>query len=225
MSTVTERAQEQLFPIIPKTMQAVVCYGPEDYRLETVDVPVPGPEEILTKVELCGICMGDIKTYRGAPSFWGDAEQPRYVKPPMIPGHEFVCRVVALGPDAEKRGVKVGDRVISEQIVPCWGCRFCNHGQYWMCQKHDLYGFQNNVQGAMAQYMIFTKEGIIHKVPDSIAPDEAILIEPWPARCMPPSAPMWISMTWWWSPAPVRWGWASSAQCACATRKNSSCWT
>ncbi len=47
-----------------------------------------------------------------------------------------------------------------------------------MCQKHDLYGFQNNVQGAMAQYMIFTKEGIIHKVPDSIAPDEAILIEP-----------------------------------------------
>ncbi|EPM67324.1 sorbitol dehydrogenase, partial [Pseudomonas syringae pv. actinidiae ICMP 18804] len=44
--------------------------------------------------------------------------------------------------------------------------------------KHDLYGFQNNVQGAMAQYMIFTKEGIVHKVPDSIAPDEAILIEP-----------------------------------------------
>ncbi len=178
MSTVTERTPEQLSPVIPKTMQAVVCHGPEDYRLETVDVPTPGPDEILTKVELCGICMGDIKTYRGAPSFWGDAEQPRYVKPPMIPGHEFVCRVVALGPGAEKRGVAVGDRVISEQIVPCWSCRFCNHGQYWMCQKHDLYGFQNNVQGAMAQYMIFTKEGIIHKVPDSIAPDEAILIEP-----------------------------------------------
>lgn len=183
MSTVTERTAEQLsqerfHPSIPQTMQAVVCHGPEDYRLEIVQVPTPGPDEILTKVELCGICMGDIKTYRGAPSFWGDADQPRYVKPPMIPGHEFVCRVVALGLGAEKRGVKVGDRVISEQIVPCWGCRFCSHGQYWMCQKHDLYGFQNNVQGAMAQYMIFTKEGIIHKVPDSIAPDEAILIEP-----------------------------------------------
>ncbi|KGS11791.1 iditol 2-dehydrogenase, partial [Pseudomonas coronafaciens] len=114
MSTVTERTAEQLSPVIPTTMQAVVCYGPEDYRLETVDVPTPGPDEILTKVELCGICMGDIKTYRGAPSFWGDAEQPRYVKPPMIPGHEFVCRVVALGPGAEKRGVQVGDRVISE---------------------------------------------------------------------------------------------------------------
>ncbi len=164
--------------MLPDTMHAVVCHGPEDYRLERVPVPRPGPHEILTQVELVGICMGDIKTFRGAPSFWGDAAQPRYVKPPMIPGHEFVCRVVALGEGAEHRGVAIGDRVISEQIVPCWGCRFCNHGQYWMCQKHDLYGFQNNVQGAMAQYMIFTKEGIVHKVPDRIPPDEAILIEP-----------------------------------------------
>ena len=38
MSTVTERPQDQLLPVIPKTMQAVVCHGPEDYRLETVAV-------------------------------------------------------------------------------------------------------------------------------------------------------------------------------------------
>ncbi len=163
---------------LPGTMRAVVCHGPEDYRLEQVPVPRPGPDEILTQVERVGICMGDIKTYRGAPSFWGNAVQPRYVKPPMIPGHEFVCRVVALGANAARRGVRVGERVISEQIVPCWGCRFCNHGQYWMCQKHDLYGFQKNVHGAMAEYMIFTREAIVHSVPDSIPPDEAILIEP-----------------------------------------------
>jgi 2-desacetyl-2-hydroxyethyl bacteriochlorophyllide A dehydrogenase len=163
---------------LPETMRAVVCHGPEDYRLEQVPVPRPGPDEILTRVERVGICMGDIKTYRGAPSFWGNAVQPRYVKPPMIPGHEFVCRVVVLGANAARRGVRVGERVISEQIVPCWGCRFCNHGQYWMCQKHDLYGFQKNVHGAMAEYMIFTREAIVHGVPDSIPPDEAILIEP-----------------------------------------------
>src|SRR5699024_4638303 len=79
---------------IPKTMQAVVCYAPGDYRLEEVDVPTPGPGEILCRVELVGICMSDVKVYHGAPSFWGDDTQPRYVKPPMIPGHEFVCRVV-----------------------------------------------------------------------------------------------------------------------------------
>src|SRR5664279_1796595 len=164
---------------IPATMAAVVCYGPGDYRLETVPVPQPGPLEVLTSVEAVGICAGDIKTYHGAPSFWGDAEQPRYVKPPMIPGHEFIGRVVALGEGAgDKHKINVGDRVISEQIVPCWHCRFCNHGQYWMCQKHDLYGFQNNVNGAMAEYMIYTKEAIVHKVPDSVPIEEAILVEP-----------------------------------------------
>lgn len=179
MTSVSESSKQSTFDgKIPDRMQAIVCYGPMDYRLEEVAVPKPGPNQILTKVELCGICMGDIKTWHGAPSFWGDAEQPRYVKPPMIPGHEFVGRVVALGEGAEERGVKIGERVISEQIVPCWKCRFCNRGQYWMCEKHDLYGFQNNVNGAMAEYMIYPVEGIVHKVPDSIPADEAIIIEP-----------------------------------------------
>lgn len=179
MATVTKFAtHDEVAPHIPDTMRAVVCYAPRDYRLEEVSVPRPGPNEILTKVEMCGICMGDVKTFHGAPSLWGDAQQPQYVKPPVIPGHEFVGRVVALGPGAETRGVRIGDRVISEQIVPCWKCRFCKSGRYWMCEKHDLYGFQSNVNGAMAEYMIYPKEGIVHPVPDDIPADEAILIEP-----------------------------------------------
>ncbi|MDA3920879.1 MAG: alcohol dehydrogenase catalytic domain-containing protein [Salinisphaera sp.] len=184
MSEVTHRPQSAVFDKtslgdIPKTMQAVVCYAPGDYRLEEVDVPTPGPGEMLCRVELAGICMSDVKVYHGAPSFWGDETQPRYVKPPMIPGHEFVCHVAALGEGVESiKGFKVGDRVISEQIVPCWDCRYCKRGQYWMCEKHDLYGFQNNVQGAFAQYMIFTKEGIVHGVPDHVPADEAVLTEP-----------------------------------------------
>jgi len=179
MTSIMESARLVPSDALPATMQAVVCYNPGDYRLEKVPVPVPGPDEVLTKVEACGICMGDVKTFRGAPSFWGDATQPRYVKPPMIPGHEFIGRVVAAGPGGEERHkVRVGDRVISEQIVPCWACRFCTHGQYWMCEKHDLYGFQNNVNGAMAAYMIYPREAIVHKVPDSVPLDEAIVVEP-----------------------------------------------
>ena len=180
MSDVMERAEtKQPTGDIPKTMQAVVCYAPGDYRLEEVEVPTPGPGEILCRVELVGICMSDVKVFHGAPSFWGDETQPRYVKPPMIPGHEFVCHVVALGEGAgEAKNVKIGDRVISEQIVPCWDCRFCNRGQYWMCDKHDLYGFQSNVNGAFAQYMIFTQEGIVHQVPHEVPAEEAVLVEP-----------------------------------------------
>jgi 2-desacetyl-2-hydroxyethyl bacteriochlorophyllide A dehydrogenase len=162
---------------IPEKMRAIVAYAPGDYRLEEVDVPKIGPGEILVKVEACGICAGDIKAYTGAPSFWGDETQPAYIKAPVIPGHEFIGHVAALGEGVT--GFEVGDRVISEQIVPCWNCRFCKRGQYWMCEKHDLYGFQNNVNGGMAEYMKFTKEAINYKVPDDLPIEAAILIEPY----------------------------------------------
>lgn len=161
---------------VPKTMKAVVAYAPGDYRLEEVSVPEIGKGEILVKVEGCGICAGDVKAYDGAPSFWGDEKQPAYIKAPMIPGHEFIGRVVAV--DEDVKGFEIGDRVISEQIVPCWECRFCKRGQYWMCEKHDLYGFQNNVNGGMAEYMKFTKEAINYKVPEELPLEKAILIEP-----------------------------------------------
>ncbi|MBD1555636.1 alcohol dehydrogenase catalytic domain-containing protein [Vibrio sp. S9_S30] len=161
----------------PVTMTAVVAYAPGDYRLEEVETPTVGEGEILAKVEACGICAGDIKSFSGAPSFWGDDTQPAYIKAPMIPGHEFVARVVKVGEGVEE--FAVGDRVISEQIVPCWNCRFCNRGQYWMCQKHDVYGFQNNVNGGMAEYIKFPKEAINFKVPEELPIEKAVLIEPY----------------------------------------------
>ena len=164
---------------LPKTMRAVVAYAPGDYRLETVPVPRAGADDIIVKVEACGICAGDIKSYVGAESFWGGNGQPQYIKAPMIPGHEFVGHVVELGENVEKQGkFKLGDRVISEQIVPCWDCRFCKSGQYWMCEKHDVYGFQNNVNGGFAEYMRYPKESINHQVPQDLSLEKAILVEP-----------------------------------------------
>jgi erythritol/L-threitol dehydrogenase len=165
---------------LPETMRAVVAYAPGDYRLETVPVPRAGADEIIVKVEACGICAGDIKAYVGAESFWGGAGQPPYIKAPMIPGHEFLGHVVEMGENVAKKGsVKLGDRLISEQIVPCWECRFCKSGQYWMCEKHDVYGFQNNVNGGFAEYMRYPKEGINHQVPQDLPIEKAILIEPY----------------------------------------------
>lgn len=48
-----------------------------------------------------------------------------------------------------------------------------------MCEKHDLYGFQNNVNGGMAEYMKFTKEAINYHVPEDLPVEKAILIEPY----------------------------------------------
>jgi len=165
---------------VPTTMRAVVCHGPRDYRLEEVPVPTVGPREVLVRVLGVGICASDIKCYTGAPLFWGDERRQGYCQPPIIPGHEFVGEVVALGEEAgQKRRLAVGDRVISEQIVPCWECRFCRRGQYWMCdRKPDVYGFRQRTPGAMAEYMIFPSDAIVHRVPTSLTLRQAVYIEP-----------------------------------------------
>ena len=165
---------------LPKKMRAIVCHGPEDYRLEEAPLPQVGPGEVLVKILGVGICASDIKCYTGAPLFWGDSQRPAYCEPPVIPGHEFSGRVVALGEGAaEKYGLALGDLAISEQIVPCWHCRFCLRGQYWMCDaKHDVYGFRQRTPGAMAEYMKFPADAINYKVLEGISPRQAVYIEP-----------------------------------------------
>ncbi len=164
---------------LPKTMQAVVCHGPRDYRLEEWAVPQPGPEEVVIRVKTVGVCASDLKCYQGAPLFWGDQHREGYCQPPVIPGHEFVGEVVALGEGAgEKYGLELGDMAISEQIIPCWECRYCKRGQYWMCQPHDIYGFRQKAFGAMAEYMLFPRNALNYKVPGSIPVEHAVFIEP-----------------------------------------------
>ena len=164
---------------IPDTMQAVICHGPENYALEEVAVPRPGPGEALVKVEAVGICASDLKCYHGAAKFWGDANRPAWAETEVIPGHEFVGRVVQLDDEAAERwGIAVGDRVVAEQIVPCWKCRYCVRGQYWMCGPHDMFGFKRANPGAMAEYQVYSRNALVHKVSADLAPAHAAFAEP-----------------------------------------------
>ncbi len=168
-----------LIEAIPKTMAAVVCYGPEDYRLEECKVPVVKAGEVLIRVKSTGICASDIKCYLGAEMFWGNESQKGYCETPVIPGHEFIGEVVALGEGAaEKTGLALGDYAISEQIVPCWQCRYCQRGQYWMCNVHTIYGFKLATMGSWAEYMLFPANALTHKVPKTIPLHHAVFIEP-----------------------------------------------
>lgn len=164
---------------IPTTMQAVVCHGPLDYRLEEVPVPEPGAGEALVRVEACGICASDLKCFHGAAKFWGDANRPAWAERGAIPGHEFVGTVVALDDEAAARwGIAVGDRVVSEQIVPCWKCRYCLRGQYHMCAPHSIYGFKTANPGGMASYMVYDRNALVYKVAGDIPAEHAAFVEP-----------------------------------------------
>ena len=164
---------------IPNTMRALVVYGRDDYRYEdNYPVPACGADDILIKTEGCGICAGDLKCQHGAAMFWGDEIQPAYVKPPFIPGHEFVGIIEYVGENVAD--YQIGDRIAVEQIAPCGECRFCQSGHYWMCQPHEIYGFFENFNGGMAEYVrIPTKRSRIHRVPKELPLEKALCIEPY----------------------------------------------
>lgn len=154
------------FPFRNQTMRAVVQRGAFHYPVEDMPIPAPGPGEALIQIEAAGICAGDRVTYQGlAP--WG-------IDVGVIPGHESVGVVVALGDGAgEAMGITLGDRVTAEVQIPCGTCPSCRKGLFNLCE--DLSGF---LEGGMAQYMLLRKGALVHKVPKSIDKICAAMIEP-----------------------------------------------
>lgn len=157
-------------------MKALRMYAPYDFRIEDVPIPEIGPGEILVRIEGAGICAGDVKTLHGGIRIWGTGPENRYIQAPCIGGHEFVGKVVEVGEGVEN--VAVGDRMISEQIVPCGECVYCLAGDYWMCRQSDVYGFKDHTQGGFAEYMKFHRRGRNHKIPADLPLDIALLTEP-----------------------------------------------
>jgi len=168
-------------PSLPNDMQAVVCRGPGDYRLELVPTPQPGPDELVLKIQACGICSSDLKCRDGAAMYWGDGDRfAPFVKPPMIVGHEFAGEVVALGDGAaEHFNVELGMRVVPEQILPCRQCFYCQRGHYWMCEVHNIFGFQGGVaDGGMAEYLRVPANAVLHPVDPRLSVEDAAFLEP-----------------------------------------------
>ena len=158
-------------------MKALIAKEKGLYELSEIAIPEPGPGEILIKVEGCGICAGDIKASHGTSRFWGGDGMPGYCKPPFIPGHEFFGRVVKATGDIPG-DFRPGERIISEQIVPCGKCWYCKKGMYWLCNPHNVYGFKYHLNGGMAEYAILPKGSVNYHVPDTFTAEQAVLIEP-----------------------------------------------
>ncbi|CAF1435392.1 unnamed protein product [Rotaria sordida] len=157
-------------------MKAVIANGPKDYKL-IYDKPMPKIQDgqVLVKVLASGICSSDLKMYEGNEFYWGvDGRARRGV----IPGHEFVGSVVDIDPSiARDQSISVGDIVVAEQFIACRDqCWFCKNGMDHKCDKLIIYG--QDVDGSMAEYMIYQKGSLVHKVPEDLSPTYAVLAEP-----------------------------------------------
>lgn len=107
----------------------------------TVPVPQPGPDELLVAVRACGVCRTDLHVAEG--------DLPVH-RPQVVPGHEVVGEVVALGPDAGSR-FAVGDRVgIAWLRHTCGVCRYCLRGQENLCPESRYTGWDDD--GGYAEF-------------------------------------------------------------------------
>ena len=94
-------------------MRVIVAHGPKDLRIETREVPQPGPGEVLVRLERGGICGSDLHYYNH-----GGFGSVR-LKEPMILGHEVAGRIEQVAPDVT--GLERGQRVAVGAPTECAG--------------------------------------------------------------------------------------------------------
>ena len=144
-------------------------HGPMDLRLDTAELPKPGPTQIVAKVHACGICGSDIACYLGR------SHEGRYDLGPYVPGHEWCGEVVEVG--SAVTTLKPGDKVVAESVIACNHCQPCKEGMNnSYCQNWLHCGFEPDGYGAMAEY-ILGEEQFTYRVPDSMSYEEGALVE------------------------------------------------
>ena len=155
-----------------RLMRAAVLYGAEDVRMEDVPIPVPGPGEVVARVEVASIDFTDRKVYlRG---------QHPMIKIPGLFGHEWAGTIAAAGPGVEARW-RPGQRVVAANSAPCLAeegavCRQCRRGRQSMCENIQY----NN--GAFAPYILVPSRLVrvnLHEIPADVPPERVVFTEPY----------------------------------------------
>ena len=132
-------------------MKALIFDAPEHPVVRDIEPPAIGPDDVLVRSHVVGICHSDFELLAG-----------RYIIPvdyPIIPGHEWAGEVVEVGDNVH--GLKPGDRVVGECVVGPGG--------------RDHFGF--SISGANAEYFSARAEWL-HVLPDVLTDATGALVEP-----------------------------------------------
>jgi threonine dehydrogenase-like Zn-dependent dehydrogenase len=150
-------------PAKESTMQAARLNAVGQMRIETVEKPVPGPGELLVRVEATGICGSDRHMFRG--------EYPTAL--PVTLGHEFCGIVEALGEGAGR--IAQGTRVTGDPNIACGHCAACRMGRPNLC--HNLVAIGVFRDGGFAEYLVMP-ELQAHALPADLDPVRGAFSEP-----------------------------------------------
>ncbi len=142
------------------TMRAIQVSAPgADFELVNRKIPVPKENEVLIRVEACGICRGDALAKEG---HWPG------IKYPIIPGHEVVGVVEAMGSQVTDR--EIGQRVgVGWHGGHCFRCSACRSGDFSACEHSLTTGISTD--GGYAEYMAARSEVLV-SISDKLSPAE-----------------------------------------------------
>ncbi|AOX20982.1 alcohol dehydrogenase AdhP [Kozakia baliensis] len=141
-----------------KMKAAVVREFGKPLVIEEVDIPEIRPDQILVKVDACGVCHTDLHAARG--------DWPAKPNPPFIPGHEGIGHIVAVG--SQVKYAKTGDVVgVPWLYSACGHCEHCLGGWETLCEKQDDTGY--TVNGCFAEYVVADPNYVAH-LPKNIDP-------------------------------------------------------
>ncbi len=144
-------------------MKAAVLYKVKDLRIEEVNIPEIGDDDVLVKVKAAGICGSDIPRVMVHGTY----------KFPLIPGHEFAGEIVKKGKNV--RNFEENERVTVVPLIPCRNCKFCDIGEYAQCINYDYLGSRSN--GGFAQYVRVPASSVI-PIPEKVDYESAAFTEP-----------------------------------------------
>ncbi len=149
-------------------MKTAVMTGIGQMAFEDRPVPVPGPHEVLVRIENVGICGSDLHYFETGRI--GDY----IVEPPFVLGHEAAGTVTEVGDQVTH--LVPGDRVALEPGITCGKCEFCKSGKYNLCP--DVVFFATPpIDGTFQEYVTHPAD-LCFKLPDNVSTLEGALIEP-----------------------------------------------
>lgn len=151
---------------VPATMRAARLRevdGQVRLVVDEVDVPTPGPGEVLVRVRACGLNQVDLLTR--------DGKTPGDVPLPHVSGTEVAGDVAAVGDGVRRwRG---GERVVVDPVLSCGECSFCRVGRDNMCLRGRIYGVQTH--GGYAEYAIAPAAQLL-ALPDAMSYADAAAV-------------------------------------------------
>jgi (R,R)-butanediol dehydrogenase/meso-butanediol dehydrogenase/diacetyl reductase len=142
-------------------MRVTVFHGPgQPFTVEDAPIPVPGENDVLVKIERCGICGSDISMTSGGP-----CDYPLGVHM----GHEWAGEVVEIGRQVTR--LKVGDRVCTPATGGCGACEVCLRGRQVECPNGML------LFGGFGDFVTSPQQAT-YRVPQSLSLVDTALVEP-----------------------------------------------